>query len=361
MTTPDGVHARDAVVRTPVSVVMPVLNEERHLREAVGRVLAQDHPGPLELVLALGPSTDGTDALACELADGDHRIRLVHNPTGRTPDGLNAAVRASSHQVVVRVDGHAVIPPDYVRTAVRVLAATGADNVGGVMDAQGVSGFERAVATAMRSPLGVGSARFHTGGAAGPADTVYLGVFRRAALERVGGYDPHFARAQDWEMNHRIRATGGLVWFTPELRVTYRPRSTVGALARQYFDYGRWRRVVARRHSTISARYLAPPVLVVGLVAGVLVAPWWAWSLAVPVGYALAVSVGGIVIGAGLPLESRLQVPVALAAMHVSWGVGFLTSPGALAAPDRAERAAEADQHPSGQHPTDQLDQLDRG
>ena len=120
---------------------------------------------------------------------------------------------------MVRVDGHALFPADYVRTAVEVLTETGADNVGGIMAAEGTTPFEQAVARAMTSRLGVGSARFHTGGEAGPADTVYLGVFRRSALERVGGYDESFLRAQDWEMNLRIRRSGGLVWFTPRLRV----------------------------------------------------------------------------------------------------------------------------------------------
>lgn len=310
-----------------VSVVMPVLNESRHLREAVGRVLAQDLDGALELVLALGPSSDDTDDVAAELAAADPRVRLVPNPSGRTPDGLNAAVAASSHPVIARVDGHAVLPPGYLRTAIAVLEQTGADNVGGIMDARGITDIERAIAAAMRSRLGVGSARFHTGGGAGPAETVYLGVFRRAALDRVGGYDEHFARAQDWEMNHRIRATGGTVWFTPELRVTYRPRADLPALARQYFQYGRWRRVVARRHpGTMSARYLAPPLLVVGLAATVVVSPWLPVVLVVPAGYAAALVLGSCTIEKDLAPRSRAVLPVVLAVMHLSWGVGFLTS-----------------------------------
>ena len=310
-----------------VSVIMPILNEEPHLREAVAVVLEQDYPGEIELVLALGPSTDRTDEVALALAEQDPRITCVRNPSGRTPDALNAAVAASRHDVVARVDGHAVIPRGYLRTAVEVLRRTGADNVGGIMDAQGVTAFERAVAAAMRSRLGVGNSRFHTGGEEGPAETVYLGVFRRSALERVGGYDAHFARAQDWELNHRIRATGGLVWFTPDLTVSYRPRGSVAALARQYFHYGRWRRVVAHRHGTISARYLAPPALVSGLGAALVVAPWWPWTLLAPAGYLLAIVAGGIVVGADLEWRARICVPVALGAMHLSWGVGFLTSP----------------------------------
>ena len=306
---------------------MPVLNEQRHLREAVGRVLEQDLDGDLELVLALGPSTDGTDQVAAELAAADPRIRLVPNPTGRTPSGLNAAVAASTHAVIARVDGHAVLPPGYLRKALEVLELTGADNVGGIMDAQGVTDVERAIAAAMRSRLGVGSARFHTGGAAGPAESVYLGVFRRTALARVGGYDEHFARAQDWEMNHRIRSTGGTVWFTPELRVTYRPRADLRSLARQYFQYGRWRRVVARQHpGTMSARYLAPPALVAALTVSVAVSPWLPVALVVPVGYVGALVVGSLTLEPGLPWRSRATLPAALAVMHLSWGVGFVTS-----------------------------------
>jgi succinoglycan biosynthesis protein ExoA len=316
------------VVLPSVSVIMPVLNEERHLRDAVGMVLGQDYLGAMEVILALGPSTDRTDEIARALSAADSRVRTVPNPSGRTPQALNAAIAAARHEVVARVDGHAEIPPDYLSTAVAELERVGADNVGGLMDARGTTPFERAVACAMRSPVGVGNARFHVGGGAGPAETVYLGVFRRSALERVGGYDQHFARAQDWEMNHRIRATGGLVWFTPELRVTYRPRSTVAALARQYFHYGRWRRVVARHHSgTINVRYLAPPTMVAGTSAAAALGAVWRPAWAVPAAYGLGITAGGLVISRGEPLTVRLLTPLALGIMHWAWGIGFLTSP----------------------------------
>lgn len=304
---------------------MPVLDEERHLAAAVRQVLAQDWPGPLEVVLALGPSRDRTDDVARRLAAADPRVVLVENPGGRTPDALNAAIAGSGGEVLVRVDGHAEIPVDYVSTAVEVLEETGADNVGGTMDAQGTTPFERAVACAMRSPLGVGASRFHTGGPPGAVDTVYLGVFRRSALERVGGYDPRFTRTQDWELNHRIRATGGTVWFTPRLRVTYRPRSTARGLARQYYRYGNWRRAVTRLHGTVTARYLAAPTMVLATTVATLAAPWWTPALLVPGAYATAVVAGGLAISRGEPPAARLLTPVALAVMHWSWGLGFLT------------------------------------
>lgn len=318
---------------------MPVLDEERHLRTAVAHILEQDYPGEIEVVMALGPSTDRTDEVAGELAAADPRVRFVRNPTGATGAGLNLAVAAARHGIVVRVDGHAMLPRDYVRVAVQTLERTGADNVGGVMAAEGVTDFQRAVACAMTSPLGVGQARFHLGGEEGSVETVYLGVFRREALERVGGYDEAFLRAQDWELNHRIRSTGGTVWFTPDLRVSYRPRSTLRALARQYRNYGRWRRVVMAQHrGTASLRYLAPPMVVaavtVGAVAGVVGSVggpgWLSAGLVLPAGYAVAVLAGSLVVGRGLPPRSRLWLPLVLATMHGSWGVGFLASPRSL-------------------------------
>ncbi|HTR71283.1 MAG TPA: glycosyltransferase family 2 protein [Mycobacteriales bacterium] len=317
-----------------VSVVLPVLNEERHLASAVRSVLGQDYAGDLEVVLALGPSKDKSNAIAAELATDD-RVVLVDSPTGRTPDGLNIAIAASRYPIVVRVDGHSVIPATYVADAVELLERTGADNVGGLMSATGVTDFEQAVAAAMTSKLGVGNAPFHVGGGEGPADTVYLGVFRRTALERVGGYDATFARAQDWEMNYRIRETGGLVWFSPKLSVSYRPRHTLSALAAQYFHYGRWRRHVMRTHpSSVNFRYLAPPLALLGVGLGLLAAiigallstPWWLVALTLPVGYALLVLAGSVVVGRGLPRVARQWLPLVLATMHLSWGAGFLTS-----------------------------------
>jgi glycosyltransferase involved in cell wall biosynthesis len=331
-----------------VSVIMPVLDEERHLRHAVEHVLRQDYPGELEVVIALGPSQDRTDEIAAELVaeSADRpgcRVVTVPNPTGRTPAGLNAAIKASRHPVVVRVDGHGLLSPGYIATAVRLLEETGAANVGGIMHAEGENAWERAVAAAMTSRIGVGNAAFHTGGAAGEAQTVYLGVFRREVLERQGGYNEEFIRAQDWELNFRIRSDGGLIWFSPQLLVTYRPRPTVRRLARQYHDYGRWRHVVARYHAgSINPRYLAPPAAVLAIAAGLAGAVLSPWTLVIPAGYLAAITAGSLPAGRGLPLAARLRIPLALATMHMSWGWGFLTSPRKLARRVKASRLSPA-------------------
>jgi glycosyltransferase involved in cell wall biosynthesis len=308
---------------------MPVLNESRHLRAAVRAIAAQDYPGELEIVLALGPSLDDTDKIAAELAGADRRISLVENPSGATPCGLNMAIAASTHEVVVRVDGHAILPPDYIRIAVEVLTESGADNVGGVMAAEGVTPFEQAVARAMGSRLGIGGARFHLGGEPGPVDTVYLGVFRREILDSVGGFDPTLRRAQDWELNHRIRKAGGVVWFTPRLQVTYRPRPDLRSLARQFYRTGQWRRGVIRRlPDTANSRYLAPPAVVLAIFGGLAVAATGrrvGW--AAPGGYLAGVLSGSVVTGRDLPPAAVVRLPLVYATMHLAWGAGFLLSP----------------------------------
>ncbi len=317
----------------PVSVVMPVLNEERHLEEAVGRVLDQNYPGELEVVLAIGPSKDRTQEIADKLADRDRRISIVENPTGKTPAALNVGIAHARHDILVRVDGHGALTDGYITRAVEVLDESGADNVGGVMAAEGRTPTEMAVACAYRSRLGLGASTFHQGGKAGPADTVYLGVFRRAALERVGGFDETMHRAQDWELNYRIRKTGGLIWFSPDLSVTYRPRSSLSAVAKQFFHTGQWRREVIRRHpETASKRYLAPPVAVIAIALGTILGiiglitgnAWLDLGFLAPLGYGLLLLAGSAVEGRYLPWKALAWMPLVCATMHMSWGLGFL-------------------------------------
>lgn len=204
---------------------------------------------------------------------------------------------------------------------------TGAVNVGGIMAAEGLTRFERVVAIAMRSTFGVGAASFHVGGTEGPADTVYLGVFLRSAVVEISGFDPHFIRAQDWEMNYRLRERGGLIYFNPRLQVSYRPRPNVHALAKQYFEYGRWRREVARSHRrTLNARYLTPPLTLIGSIIGVIGALLNPIFLALPLTYLAFILLGTFVhLMRNRSLE-MLLLPLVLMTMHFSWAWGFITS-----------------------------------
>jgi len=312
-----------------VSVVIPVRNEEGAIAAAVRSALNQINTPPLEVIVADGDSSDGTRAAVTALAHDDSRVRLISNDSGTTPSGLNAAIRQARGNVIVRCDAHSVLPVDYVSTALQVLADTGADVVGGTQRATGRGFWQRTVAIAMTTPFGVGDARFHTGGAAGAVDTVYLGVFRRGALERVGLFDESLRRNQDYELNYRIRDSGGVVYFHPELAVDYEPRSNLIELARQFHQYGTWKRLVLRRFpESLKWRQLAAPLLVVGLIASIILLIVGQRLLASLVPGAYLIGVVGTTL---LELARRRDLAAvgliaALPTMHLSWAFGFMTS-----------------------------------
>ncbi len=316
---------------------MPVLNERAYLRRAVETVLAQDVEGPTELILALAPSTDGTTELARELASDD-RIVLVDNPEADIPIGLNRAIRAGRYPTIVRVDAHSELEPGYTTRALATLDRVRAANVGGVMKADGRTPFQRAVARAYNSPIGLGGGAYHGGTEAGEAESAYLGVMRRSVLEEVGLFDESIRRGEDWELNLRIRRAGYRVWFDPALAVTYWPRESWTRLVRQFSATGRWRGELVRRYGRgNSVRFFAPPALVVVVALSILVGilqltgvlnGWWAIAASLVylpvIAYALLVLVVAIGRGGGTGWRDKLWTLAVLPTMHVSWGTGFL-------------------------------------
>jgi hypothetical protein len=329
-----------------VSYVVPVLNEAARLPGAVAAALAQEYDGPQEVVVSVAPSTDGTEEVARALAASDPRVHVVANPATDIPSGLNRAVEASHGEVVVRVDAHSELPLGYTRRMVTALLEAGAANVGGVMLARGRTPFQESVARAYNSGLGLGGGVHHAGSEAGPAETAYLGVFRRAALLDVGGYDETLRRGEDYELNQRLRATGHEVWFVPGVEVTYWPRDRWGPLARQMWATGVWRGELVRRHRATALRYLAAPAVVAGLAASAAVAVTgldrrhplpFALAHAAPVAYAGFLGYGAATMGAS-GWRERLRDAAVLAAIQTSWGAGFLkgVTAGAGATVDRS-------------------------
>jgi glycosyltransferase involved in cell wall biosynthesis len=311
-----------------ISYIMPVLNEEAHLRSAVASIFEQHGlvTGKAEVILALGPSKDKTNEIA-EALSKEYPVQLVSNPTGKTPAGLNLAIGKAKNDVVIRVDAHSVLSPDYSINAVKILSETGAGNVGGIMKAEGVTPFQKAVAWAYGSRFGLGGGTYHVGGEAGPSDSVYLGVFRRDVLLKLGGFDEKMIRGQDWELNLRIRESGEQVWFDPSLVVTYFPRSTWRKLLKQFFDTGAWRSLLTKSHpNKANLRYFAPPALVLTSFIGLILAISGFGGLIglLPiVSYLLAVTLISLT-AKGLSLRAKLALLVTLPTMHFSWGTGFI-------------------------------------
>lgn len=313
-----------------VAVMMAVRQEGAQLEAVLASVLAQDYPRLGHVAIAVGPSTDTTRELVARAAAQDPRVLVLPNPEGVVSTGLNRALGVITEPLVVRVDGHCLVPPHYVSTLVADVRATGASCVGPRLRTVGRTRLQRAVAAAMSSVLGVGASRFRTSGRSGDVDTVAFGIYERQTLLALGGFRPELVRNQDDELNARLRRAGGRIYLDADLSVDYFPRATLRGVWRQYFEYGHWRTVTACTcGDRLGLRQLAPGVLVGGLVGGAALA-----ALGQPWPVLGAVSAYAALL-AGLALQTLrrthqpavavLAVPAALV-LHLAYGCGLWCS-----------------------------------
>ena len=321
-----------------VSVVMPVRNEEAYIERSLGSVLAQDYPPELlEVVVADGQSTDRTRELVRDLAQAAQaasRVRIVDNPRGIAPTALNLAIGEARGEVIVRVDGHCEIAPDYVRRCVGHLEDQDLAGVGGPIETVGETYLAQAVAVAMSSHFGVGGSAFRTGRREATfVDTVAFPAYPRAVLEQAGPYDEDLVRNQDDEFNYRLRKAGGRLLLAPDVRSLYYSRATVKSLWRQYFQYGFWKvRVLQKHPRQMSPRQFVPPAFVAALSLSLLAAfvlPFGAKLLVAVVGAYLVANLGASILTAASPKTTAgwrflPLLPLLFATLHGGYGSGFL-------------------------------------
>ena len=306
-----------------VAVVIPAKNAEKTLEKAFVSVLNQKIEESIEICIAVAPSEDSTLDVAKRIELDNENVTLVENPSGKTPAGLNLAIKNTQAPVIVRLDAHAELGEKYVSIALETLEKTGAANVGGRQKPVGTTPFETAVGMAISSRFGAGDARFRTGGKEGEVDTVYLGVFNRNTIENVGLFDESLIRNQDAELNWRLRETGKKIWFQPELVASYKPRSTLNELAKQYYEYGKWRRHVVRTHPrSIKLRQLIPPLNALVFFLGLVLGFFWIPLLSFPTLYVA----GTFCVTAAKSKTGKdfIYLLIIFPTIHFSWAAGFL-------------------------------------
>lgn len=317
-----------SIVSRPVAILVPCLNEAGSIGPALRSVLDDYVRAEAEILVIDGGSTDGTLDEVEALIQAGEPIRILKNPGRIQSRGLNIGVRESTGKYIVRLDAHGLYPPDYVMRCIALLEEKGAACAGGVMGPVGETRTQKAIAAAMKHPLGVGDAKYHLGGYSGEYEGVYLGAFRREIFAKAGLFDESLATNEDAELYARIRKAGGKIWLDGSLRVVYRPRKSLMALASQYFKYGRGRFATARKHGLSSWRQAVPPVHLLLVLAALAAAPWLPWTLLYPAGYLVAVFILTL-LGRfpDVPPGARGLVFLSFLVMHFFWAAGFLTAP----------------------------------
>ena len=331
MKTPYLAYDAHAGAHDFVSIIMPVRNEAASIVPCLQAVLAQDYPADaFEVIIADGMSDDGTHEKLLELAARDGRVRLIDNPQRFVSPGLNAALRVARGDILIRMDAHTEYAPDYVRQCVEVLQETGAANVGGAWRATGRSYWQKAIALAFQSPFSSGGAGSHAVDYEGEVDAVYLGCWRKATLEQVGGFDEALVRNQDDELSLRLVRAGAKLWQSPRIRSWYYPRASLRVLFNQYAQYGYWKvRVIQKHKLPASIRHLVPGGFVASLMLLTVLSGFShvaRWLLAGLVTLYVIANFGASLLTCRTTATCRylLVMPLIFVVYHFGYGYGFL-------------------------------------
>lgn len=316
-----------------VSVIMPVRNEADFLTESLGAVLSQDYPSDrMEVFVADGMSTDGTREIVANLAarHPDCPVSIVDNPGRIVAKGLNAALAVAKGEIVVRIDGHCRIAPDYVSRCVDHICRDDVDGVGGSINTVATTPVGRAIAAVMSSPFGVGGSAFRTvTDKTMLVDTVPFPAYTRRAMDTAGPFDEELVRNQDDEYNYRLRKLGARILLASDVRSDYYSRTSLRSLWRQYYQYGFYKVRVMQKHVLqMQLRHFVPPAFVLCLLGGLLLSPLSLWVqrlwLLLVLTYGLATLAASIVTVRRTGWHRPWLLPVAFAILHVSYGAGFL-------------------------------------
>lgn len=316
----------DSVPR--VSVVIVCYNEEKFIAKAIESIADDYFRKNCELVIVDGMSNDGTQDIIHSFIRQGLPLRLLENKKKLQAYGLNLGISKALGDIIVRADAHCLYPPEYIKKCAKLLEATGASNVGGMMLPQGTTMVQKAIALAMQHPVGVGDAKFHLGNFSGYVDTVYLGTFWKKLFDEIGLYDTNCKTNEDAELNLRILKAGKKIYLDSSIKVVYFPRESLKALALQYYKYGRGRCYTNLKHKKITSfRQIGPVILVIGLFLSLVLSFWKPSLILVPLSYLLALFLISLLSRPkeSIPIKQRLLIGLAWGVMHVSWGMGFLS------------------------------------
>lgn len=308
-----------------VSVLIPTFNEAAFLEETLARLRGQVFEGSLEFLFIDGRSTDSSRAMLERAAERDARIRVLGNPHRKIPHALNIGLRNALGTYVARMDAHTLYPPDYIGRGIERLKKGDVAWVSGPQLPFGTDSGSRTVAAALRTRIGIGGASFRKATREIEVDTGYTGIWLRSTLLSHGGWNEEWEVNEDSELAARVRAAGGRIVCVPELGARYIPRNSLPALARQYWRYGRYRAKTCRAHpESMRPSHVLPPLLVLALLTAAFPRRWSSRMSRGAVAVYLVALALAPASRRGAGLRPAVGMPMALATMHLAWGLGFL-------------------------------------
>ncbi len=313
-----------------ISIIIPVRNEERFLAECLESILANDVPKEsYEILVADGLSEDGTREVAESFRKIHPALKVIENPERIASTALNRGLREACGDIVIRIDGHGQVAPDFIRKSVETLERVPeAGCAGGNIEPRGKSFMGNVIALAQASFFGGGGGSWYRGRKAGAVDTVFNAAYRRSVFERVGFFDETLVRDQDDEFNYRLRQAGYKIYFNPEIRGHYYSRESLGKLAKQYLQYGFWKVKVLKKHrQMMQVRQFVPPLFISAFVffavGGLVFEParvafWFLMGA-----YLICSFLTSLSLGFRKGWLHAYPLPLAFAAMHFGYGIGF--------------------------------------
>lgn len=258
-----------------LTVICPILNEEKYIAKCIDSILEQDYPkDDLEILFVDGMSTDRTRSIISGYIEKYPFIKLLDNPKKIVPYAMNAGIKASKGEIIIRLDGHVEYPTNYFSALVKNLIELNADNVGALCKTLpcGPSSKELAIAEALSSSFGMGNSYFRIGcNEVKDVDTVPFGCFKREVFDKVGLYDVELVRNQDDELNGRIINSGGKIYLIPSIVTKYYARDKISKVRKMFFQYGLYKPLVNKKlGKPATIRQFFPLLFVLGLILGLI-------------------------------------------------------------------------------------------
>lgn len=314
-----------------ISIILPIRSEVQGIEKTIQSIISQTLDKDYEIIITDGMSTDGTREIIKELVRENPKIHLIDNPAKIVSTGFNRALNESKGDIIIRVDGHCEIAPEYIQKCLECLEKINADCVGGATEHVALGLVGKSIKLAQSSFFGVGGVSFRKKVEEGEyVDTLAFGAYKREVFNQLGGYDEELVRNQDDEFNFRMIQNDMKIWLDPSIKSTYTQRNSFIGLFKQYFQYGFYKiRVMQKRRGIASWRHLVPGLFVLTLLFGLSIFLFTGntipiLSLGIPYfSFSLFVTIFEL-IKTPSNFISVMMLPVTIFILHISYGLGFL-------------------------------------